>query len=69
MNSIHSEEELKQKLESIKGYNYEFENLAFEGGGAKMAAYVGSVKVDFTNIIIYIQLLSQIVIKTLPSHT
>lgn len=49
MESLHTERELKDKFNSIND-NYElhgYTNLVFEGGGAKMAAYVGAVKVNW----------------------
>ena len=36
---------VKQQFSSLLKYNYDFENLAFEGGGAKMIAYAGAAKV------------------------
>ena len=36
---------VKQQFRGLLKYNYDFENLAFEGGGAKMIAYAGVAKV------------------------
>ena len=36
---------LKESFEELKKYNFDYENLAFEGGGAKMAAYGGAIEV------------------------
>ena len=38
--------ELLETFDDVVKYDFDFENLAFEGGGAKMAAYFGSVKVS-----------------------
>ena len=46
MATIKIDEELQEKLNQFKKYEFEFENLVFEGGGAKMASYVGGIKVS-----------------------
>ena len=38
---------MKQQFKSVFKYKYDFENLAFEGGGAKMIAYAGVAKVRY----------------------
>ena len=40
-----ADKELKEQFEQLKKYDFDFENLAFEGGGAKMAAYAGAIEV------------------------
>ena len=45
MDSYKTDPNLKKLMERVSQYNYAFENLAFEGGGAKMVAYAGVVKV------------------------
>ena len=40
-------EDLETEYRKIKDYDFDFENLAFEGGGVKMASYIGVVKVGF----------------------
>lgn len=49
MDSLKNEDALKQHLQTLKQYDYGFENLVFEGGGAKISAYVGVVKVGSIN--------------------
>ena len=37
---------LNKIFDEVSKYDFDIENLAFEGGGAKMAAYFGVVKVS-----------------------
>ena len=46
MECIETEDNLREALDQLKVHHYEFENLAFEGGGAKMGSYVGAIKVS-----------------------
>ena len=36
---------LEEELRRVNEYEFNFENLVFEGGGMKMGAYIGVVKV------------------------
>ena len=36
---------LEEELRKVNEYDFDFENLVFEGGGMKMGAYIGVVKV------------------------
>ena len=38
-------EDLEKEYNKIKDYEFDFENLVFEGGGVKMGGYIGAVKV------------------------
>ena len=40
-------EDLEAEYRKIQDYDFDFENLAFEGGGVKMASYIVVVKVGF----------------------
>ena len=35
-----------EKIKELKGHQYQFENIVFEGGGAKGMAYVGVMEVS-----------------------
>ena len=50
MDCVEEEGDLKATFEELKKYEFDFENLAFEGGGAKMASYVGVIEVSETFI-------------------
>ena len=39
------DEFIKEKLEELKKYDFNFTNIVFEGGGAKGGAYLGVAKV------------------------
>jgi hypothetical protein len=43
---LESEPHLMELLKELRQHSYDVENLAFEGGGAKMVAYIGAVKVS-----------------------
>ena len=45
MDTFKTDESVRKQIKDVSDYNYDFENLAFEGGGAKMIAYAGVVKV------------------------
>lgn len=40
------DDELQDIYRDVLKYDFDFENLAFEGGGAKLAGYFGVVKVS-----------------------
>ena len=44
---------LNNLFDEVSKYDFDIENLAFEGGGAKMAAYFGVVKVSVCMVYVY----------------
>ena len=45
MDVLQEDDSLRRIFEDVLRYEFDIENLAFEGGGAKMASYVGVIKV------------------------
>ena len=44
--NVCADDYIREQYETIKHYDFMFENLAFEGGGAKMIGYVGAITVS-----------------------
>ena len=38
-------ETIEQELNTLKEYNFDFENIVFEGCGVRIIGYVGAIKV------------------------
>ena len=53
---LHADDYIREQYDTIKHYDFMFENLAFEGGGAKMIGYVGAITVstDLCTCMLYI---------------
>ena len=43
---IDSDTYVREQMETIKNYDFKYENLVLEGGGAKLVAFVGAVQVS-----------------------
>ena len=53
MATIKMDEEFQEQFHQFKKYKFDFENLAFAGGGAKIASYLGGIMVRLVFVSLY----------------